>query len=554
MITRKIIDSIFSNYSHAADQLCEDANVIATDYLIHNIDYAFDRLSTNRRMQDITFELFCEYVLPYKWVEKQPLDHWRDTRSDRFGNTIETTFCDEGDINKISLIANLIIDEMEDTIRYTFGIPHNDYGFLSASTMYKIPYGLCSNYTDIFVSILRSQGIPAAVDMTPQWGHGPLGHTWCTIFDNDGRSIVLPWGFDKEFGSQLTLHSPLTKVYRRTYKPDERTSSILNRIDLPSLAPYRFLKDVTDEYRPVSNIIIPVFKNAQNHEVAGIAAFDRSDWNVIGLGEVKNGKAYFDKLGRGVVYLVYTYDGTKFRPGSYPFILHYDGDIQMLIPDTVSSASVELRRKYFKTEHVAKMENRIRGGRIEASDSANFKNPVKLFEFTDMNYPDLIPIRINKPYRYWRFRGADSSYCSINELHFYERGKNTILKGRIIGTKEALDSLRCIGNVFDGDWLTGFDYIRANGGWVGLDFGKPVFIESVRCVPRSDDNAIHFGDTYELKYWGKDGWVSLGIQKAESGVLYCESVPPNALLILHNHTRGTEERIFTWEDDKQKWW
>ena len=31
-------------------------------------------------------------------------------------------------------------------------------------------------------------------------------------------------------------------------------------------------------------------------------------------------------------------------------------------------------------------------------------------------------------------------------------------------------------------------------------------------------------------------------------------VPDNALLLLHNTTKGKEERIFTYENKKQVWW
>lgn len=38
------------------------------------------------------------------------------------------------------------------------------------------------------------------------------------------------------------------------------------------------------------------------------------------------------------------------------------------------------------------------------------------------------------------------------------------------------------------------------------------------------------------------------------GVLHFDNVPDNALLLLHNTTKGKEERIFTYENKKQVWW
>ena len=63
-----------------------------------------------------------------------------------------------------------------------------------------------------------------------------------------------------------------------------------------------------------------------------------------------------------------------------------------------------------------------------------------------------------------------------------------------------------------------------------------------------DSNCVRKGDLYELRYW-KEGWQSLGLQTAESdNSLRYDSVPRNALLWLHNHSGGVEERIFTYEN------
>ena len=57
---------------------------------------------------------------------------------------------------------------------------------------------------------------------------------------------------------------------------------------------------------------------------------------------------------------------------------------------------------------------------------------------------------------------------------------------------------------------------------------------------------------YELFYHGGiKGWISLGKQIAEGTELYYEGVPDGALLWLHNHTRGKEERCFYMKDGKQ---
>jgi hypothetical protein len=56
-----------------------DIQIINGDYLIKNIDVAFHLWETKQWAQHLSFEQFCEYLLPYKYCELQQLDHWRDT-------------------------------------------------------------------------------------------------------------------------------------------------------------------------------------------------------------------------------------------------------------------------------------------------------------------------------------------------------------------------------------------------------------------------------------------------------------------------------------------
>ncbi|MSA67127.1 hypothetical protein GKD43_19160 [Odoribacter splanchnicus] len=138
--------------------------------------------------------------------------------------------------------------------------------------------------------------------------------------------------------------------------------------------------------------------------------------------------------------------------------------------------------------------------------------------------------------------------CQIAELQFFNPDSLSPLPGRAIGTPGTLN------NAFDGDPLTFYEYHEADGGWIGLDFGKPTRIDRIAFQPRNDDNYVVAGDEYELFYRSSTAWESLGKQKPSHPWVEYPAVPSNALLLLKNHSRGQEERIFTWEKQKQKWW
>lgn len=77
------INMIAEKYPPLADVIKEDIKVITSDYLIENIDAAF-RQWESPVADYLTFSQFCEWLLPYKIAEFQPLDFWRDTLSQMF--------------------------------------------------------------------------------------------------------------------------------------------------------------------------------------------------------------------------------------------------------------------------------------------------------------------------------------------------------------------------------------------------------------------------------------------------------------------------------------
>lgn len=54
-----------------------DAHIITAEYLIDNIDRAFDNWQKRPWNRSLSFEDFCEYLLPYR-IGDEPLEEWRD--------------------------------------------------------------------------------------------------------------------------------------------------------------------------------------------------------------------------------------------------------------------------------------------------------------------------------------------------------------------------------------------------------------------------------------------------------------------------------------------
>jgi hypothetical protein len=174
------------------------------------------------------------------------------------------------------------------------------------------------------------------------------------------------------------------------------------------------------------------------------------------------------------------------------------------------------------------------------------------FTIDNLNIPDKISVSPDRPYRYWRYMSPNGSYGSIAELAFFTADTVRINGSPISSTNDA----GAIARAFDNDWLSNFETGQADGNWIGMDMGSPKTAAYVRIVPRGDDNDIHPGDVYEMRYWNADNeWTSCGTQTAEGNTLHYDNIPKGALMWVSNYTRGMDERPFLIDDDGNVvWW
>lgn len=546
------IERIANRYPGLRRKTVEDVEIITAEYLINNIDRAFE-LWEKPWARHLTFEQFCEYLLPYKYTELQVLDAWRDTLCTKFCNALNAIPQNDELCSSTFNVAQVINTEIRHTVwvisLYWLG-DFSGYNFWSAGTIHKLPFGLCPDYVALGVLAFRSHGVPAVAEYTPIWGRGDTGHSWYTILNDDGSSQLSHYDVTSNFGVTLFPTRKIPKVYRQTYARNPATAKYMQKARYVPPFINLFQVDVTDEYFATSDVAIPLTTKKYTDRYAYIATFNDSDWMPIDYGEIKRNKALFQKMGRDLLYIALSYDEVKMQPISHPFIIHKNGRVEYVVADTAQRQTVHLWRKYPKSFHVADVQQRMLGGKIQAANKKDFSDSITLHTIDTLNYPDRIPLDKTGAYRYFRYLPPPGAWGNIAELAFFDKeGKE--VRGVIIGEKGNPEKGK--EKAFDGDWLTYYDSWEKIP-WVGMDFGGSVHIEKVRCVPRTDDNYIHPGDVYELKYWELDRWESLGTKTADENMLIYEDVPVGALLWLSNLTRGKQERVFTYEKGMQVWW
>lgn len=192
-------------------------------------------------------------------------------------------------------------------------------------------------------------------------------------------------------------------------------------------------------------------------------------------------------------------------------------------------------------------------GKFQGSNTAKFTHPSDLYQFEGMTEGCWYQrdIADKGTYRYLRYIGPNGAYCNINELEFYDKNGQK-LAGEIIGTSGVPGKTK--EKVFDGNILSGFHGDSPDGHWVGLKLSSPSKVGMIRFMPRNDGNCIEVGDRYQLMMYDDCQWKVLATRIAASDVICFPHVPSGGLYLLSNLTKGSEERIFTYENGKQVWW
>ncbi|MDR2954689.1 MAG: discoidin domain-containing protein [Prevotella sp.] len=533
-----------------------DIEYISSEYLIHNIDNAFRVWEENEWANHVIFDDFCEYLLPYKAAENQTLDNWREY----FEN-----YCDASihDLQYCSLyrnspcqaceVANMALrDSVSPIISSETVIPVR-----KLSTLTNVSFASCNDYCVLAASLLRAKGLPVAIDYTPQWPIRSSGHTWNILLENSGMNTPFE-GAGSYMGHPHIKEHKMAKVFRKTYAINREVKELNNEEQfVPEVFQNLFFKDVTHEYMKPQDIELKI-KITSNTNYAYLAVFDNADWVPIQYGKIKGKKVEFEKMGRDIAYLPVICTVNGIQGFSNPIILTVDGQIRILSPDTINKQTLKLYRKYPVMKSLFEVSNRMIGGKFQVANNPQFLNPVTLHTVEELgiNSKEIRLDRIINKYRYWRYLSPNGSHGNIAELAFYEKDSINPVVGKIIGTN---GSYRDGGSfykeaAFDGDILTFFDSPHTDGSWVGMDFGRPVNINRIIYTPRSDGNCIEIGDEYELLYWGNNTWQTLGKKVATDLQLVYNNCPTNALFLLRNLTKGSEERIFTYENNKQIWW
>lgn len=418
--------------------------------------------------------------------------------------------------------------------------------------------GNCREESQYVLHILRSLGIPSAVDYNPQRPNASLGHEWNAVINKGHKTILFQPGIKPWLGE---TELPVAKIYRNNFKVNSNSLVLIKGKEeqIPSLFDNPRMMDVTAEYCATLQLDVVLFDTHNTHnKYAYLSIFNNKEWFPISWSNIINNKCSFRDMGLGVLYLpCYLTPTGEVEAAGFPHIVKSDRSVQKIMPNLVTSQRLVLKRKYLwhKIHHWA--DFKMDGGVFQGANKADFSDAVNVYTFKGKAEPVFhnLPTNSLRTYKYMRYCGPKGSGSTLNELVFLDKDGNEI-SGMPIGSAGSHKDLgHTFKLAFDKDILTFFEGASPDESWLGMEFENPTVVKTIRFMPRNDGNCVEIGDSYELVYWDNHQWKSLGIQKAESDSLVYEDCPRNALFLLHNHTKGSEERIFTVDErGEQLWW
>lgn len=527
-----------------------DIEVITSEFLIQSIDEAFKQWRECEWAEHLDFEQFCEYLLPYKCFEGQPLTEWRNAYYDICKGDIDLAYlCDEYKRNPI-FAATEVNNQMKNTPQ--------SFGLLKTLPIYdpdiilKLPFSNCATYCLGAVLIMRSKGIPVAYDFTPNWSTGNNGHSWNTVYTTRFGNLE----FAPHTTDPGTVHYPylkVPKIFRNVYKPNEEYLKIATEKYIPPKLRNMFIRDVTAEYMPTIDIRIPLQESLKSGQSPFIAIYDGNNWTPVYWGKIAGSHVVFERMGLNTSYIALAYDSNgNAIPISKPFLASASKHIQFIEPDTSAFRTIRLNRKYPLGDNVFSIRKKITGGIIETSENREFDHTKKIAELPQGNLTNgTVFLDKNAEYRYWRFTSSDTSQCDMAEIYFYDE-HDSIIQGNIIKcTNSIFDKSNNAANIADGDQLTNFS---AKGeDWVGFDFCRPVNISKISYIRRCDGNSIQPGLEYSLYYWDNNNWQLINTKIANDVFIEFENVPQKALLAI-KCSQGKQQRIFVCDEDNKIDW
>ncbi len=550
----------FNSKNVEVPQLEQDIKSIDADALVEDRKKAFVVWKSVPWCNEIDFNLFCRYILPYK-VCQEPFANWRTYYWNKY------SFLLEGIINQRKAFQKIY--EFE---RNNFPVKNTYFPYEQDPILLdNLHGGNCRQRAFHMVYVMRALGLPVAVDYTPVWAnYGENGHYWVILIENDDKVFMLHKHIDgayernntnsayNGFTSSIDSLKKISKIYRLAFW------NVNNIKKQDEQMPYKYLNsnytyDVTKQYDSVTTKNVVEVSSSFFSDLYVCTYSQEVGWIPIGKAiRMTKKKIDVGPLLDDNVVLVAEYKDGCFTPISSPFwIRHGHHNPYKIEPNFSRECEVTLYRKYLLRTTWLNRWSEIVGTKIETSDNENFNvGTHTIFSINELPHSETIIIPIERKIKdYIRILPKEEKYPVVAEVQLLDKNNQEINHKKY--------QIYSIGNTLTGDTIVtkklqdgklSTTFYKRFPFWIGFKVDRvKEKLKNLRIVMWNDENQIQKNHDYELFYFYNCKWCSIGRKKASSNCIRFTKVPSNALLLLRDYSSGKEERIFMYKNNRQIW-
>lgn len=321
-----------------------DAQTVSSSFLISHIEAAF-RAWKRPWARQLTFEEFCQYLLPYKLLNEQP-QGWM-MQSQAINGPLFDSLGQDADMIRVCKSINQHLRK-----KFYINARFQCNWDMTYADLLKTRTGKCSHASQFTAYTMRSAGVPVVMDYTPHWANKDFSHQWNALLK---PHMFFFMGTESDPGANKIaftrsywIKRKRGKIFRVMYafQPASLAMQVSDLRTIPAELRSRHIKDVTSEYVPTGEVRAAL-SDAKKEKFVYLCVFNDHQWFPMSWSGISLlNKARFADMEKGVVYLPAYFQEERIIPAGYPVILQMDGGTRVLKPDFEHMQQVLLERKY----------------------------------------------------------------------------------------------------------------------------------------------------------------------------------------------------------------
>lgn len=320
------------------DTVIYDMHSVTGQFLIDNINLAFECWRSSK-FRDISFDNFCEYILPYR-ITVEPVQDWRQTYKEKYQWITER-------LGEYSLEKVLVYTGLDFNIWFTstWGkeTRNEPLSRLGAQQLLFRKKGACEDIAALQVFSLRSQGIPASYNIITYWATSMGSHFVNSVFTEKMEPLRVDMTNNTVVNRGLNREP--AKVFRVTYSKRSETIAMQEAVEnIPSgyLQMCNYV-DVTSEWWETCNLSASLFAG-RKERITYAYVFNYGDWKPAWWGKTDGGSVIFTDMPVGAVFLPAYYRNGWMVPAGFPVINKKEGAV-CLEPDLQHTRIIEINQQ-----------------------------------------------------------------------------------------------------------------------------------------------------------------------------------------------------------------